>query len=88
MPTITFQDGYEGTQDFGKVSDQSKVNGIVNTRKGWRKAIGLFISFKEFFHTKIVTIIMTLGQNPSNTINFPIDLFKLFDPMKITPSVK
>ena len=34
MPTITFQDGYEGTQDFGKVSDQSKVNGIVNTRKG------------------------------------------------------
>ena len=33
---------------------------------------------------------MTLDQKSSKTINFPIfpiDLFKLFDPMKITPSV-
>ena len=47
------------------------------------------ISFEKLLHTKNNrTKMMNLDQNSSNTINFPIfpiDFFKRFDPMKITP---
>ena len=33
MPTLTFQDGYGGSQDLGKVSDQSKDTQVVNQEK-------------------------------------------------------